>query len=255
MRDSIVNVDLNLHKCKSLVLLSLFFSLIIVVTSSIFSFSVYALDVNNASTLITSSNDNPKVDYYFQHGNVFDIKRECFYSGAPCNSSVIMCYLTVYATSSNSTLIMNGSAMKGQTNFYNMTVYNTTLSNGNYRCAMYCSDGISSGSEIFYIQINQTGDDRGNSLFLILSLAGVLVLGFGILFKNEYIGFIAGAIFIVTGVYVMIYGFANLSDMYTRTISYACIGLGFIFEIAAGYKVAEETGITSGGIFSGDSWE
>jgi hypothetical protein len=147
--------------------------------------------------------------------------------------------------------------MSGQLNFYNYTFSDTTLPLGIYRNSMYCSDGINSGSEIFYFRINQTGDNRTSTLFLILALGSVIVLGFGVLFQNEYIGFIAGGLFIVTGVYVMIYGFADLSDMYTRAIAYVSIGLGLIFEVAAGYKVAEETGLTerAGAIFSGSNWE
>lgn len=227
-------VNFSLHRKKSLILLSFFMILIFYSFSSLFLVS--ALNVNNDSSDVHSEIDVS----YFKHATIFDIKRECFYEGAPCNPGSVNCNLTVYSIDSQnySYLVMDGEVMTGNTNYYNKTVYDVSLPNGLYRGSMYCSDGVSHGSEIFYMEINQAGDGRGNSLFLILALAGVIVLAFGIFFENEYIGFIAGAIFIVTGIYVMIYGFSNLSDMYTRTISYACMGLGFIFEIAAGYKVA-----------------
>jgi hypothetical protein len=242
MRDSTNMVSKNLSNCKSLILpslLSIFLFLIVLSTNS-----VSALEVNNASAPYIDI--NTKDVYYFQHGSYFDVKRECFFNGAPCNVTEFMCYLTIYSSESNSTLILNGSAMSGQTNFYNKTVRYTNLSNGDYRCAMYCTDGTSSGSEIFYIQVNPTGDNRGIALFLVLALASAIVLVFGILFENEYIGFIAGALFIVTGVYVMIFGLSNLANMYTQAIAYVCIGLGFLFGIAAGYKVAENTNLVNG---------
>lgn len=202
---------------------------------------------------IVSAITNDEVSYFYPHGSPFDIKRECFYNGAHCNQTIFMCFLTVFAP--NQTNILNNTQMQGQVNYYNITIPYTDWPNGFYRSVMSCSDGINSGSEVFYFKINQTGDNRSLALFLILGIASFIVLFAAVLFQNEYMGFIAGALFIVTGIYVMIFGFSDLSDMYTRTIAYTCIGLGFIFEIAAGYKVAEETGITSGGIFSGDSWE
>jgi hypothetical protein len=202
---------------------------------------------------LVSAVSNDEISYFYKTGESFDVKRECFFNGAPCNVTIFMCYLTTYYP--NQTILLNGSVMSGQTNFYNKTFYDTTYPLGIYRNSMYCTDGINSGSEIFYFMVNQTGDNRNDTLFLILVLGSVIILGFGILFQNEYIGFISGSLFIITGVYVMIYGFANLSDMYTRSISYVSIGLGLIFSIAAGYKVAEETGITDGGIFTGDNWE
>lgn len=79
------------------------------------------------------------------------------------------------------------------------------------------------------------------SLFLVIILGSIIILGFAFFAENEWLGFIAGIGFIIAGIYVMIYGLEYRADMYTRTISFICIGLGFLFEIAAGYKVAEET--------------
>jgi hypothetical protein len=202
---------------------------------------------------LTSAVADDDISYFFKHGEAFNITRECFYNGAYCNQSSFTCYITIIAP--NQTIILNNSLMTGAINYYSKVIPDTNWPNGVYRNTMTCSDGINSGSEVFYFKINQSGDSRTNALFLILSLGSVIVLGFGILFQNEYIGFVAGALFITTGVYVMIFGFADLADIYTRSIAYVCIGLGLIFEVAAGYKVAEETGITSGGVFSGDNWE
>jgi len=205
---------------------------------------------------LASAVSNDDISYFYTHGEPFNVTRECFYNGAYCNTSAFSCYLTIFA--SNQTIpILNNSLMIGTPTYYFVEIPYTDWPNGIYRCSMSCSDGINSGSEIFYFRINQTGDNRTSTLFLILALGSVIVLALGILFQNEYIGFVSGALFIVTGIYVMIYGFANLSDLYTRSISYVCIGLGLIFEVAAGYKVAEETGLTekAGAVFSGDNWE
>lgn len=85
-------------------------------------------------------------------------------------------------------------------------------------------------------------------LFLFLVGLGILVLLFAFLMENEWLGFVSGVLFIVAGVYIMIYGLVGLASLYTRAIGYALIGLGLLFEIAAGYKVAEEArGFNSSG--------
>jgi len=195
------------------------------------------------------------ISYFFKHGEKFDLKRECYYNGAPCNVTTYMCYITTYYP--NGSLLLNGSAMSGQTNFYNKTFYSTTYPLGVYRNSMYCTDGTLSGSDSFYFRINQTGDGRTDSLFLILALGSVIVLGLAFIFQNEYIGFIAGALWITLGVYTIIFGFSDLADMYTRTIGYVSIGLGAIFIIASGYKVAEETNFSDsvGGIDYSWNWK
>jgi hypothetical protein len=193
---------------------------------------------------LVSAVTNNDVSYFFKKGESFDIKRECFYNGAPCDHSVFNCNVTIYYT--NNSIFVNNQIMTGQDTFYNYTIYDTTQPIGFYRCSMHCTDGVNSGSEIFYFKINQSGDNRNLSLFLILSFSSIILLFLAVVWQQEYIGFIAGALFIVTGIYVMIYGFADLADDYTRAIAYVCIGIGLICEVSAGYKIAEETGFANG---------
>lgn len=85
-------------------------------------------------------------------------------------------------------------------------------------------------------------------LFMILALLSLLLLILAFVAENEWLGFLAGTLFIITGVYAMIYGVASLSSLYTRAIAFTFIGLGIIFEVAAGYKVAEQAkGFSSAG--------
>lgn len=86
-------------------------------------------------------------------------------------------------------------------------------------------------------------------LFLILAILGLIILILAIVASNEWLGFISGTLFIVDGIYVMIYGLASLSSLYTRAIAFTLLGLGFMFGIAAGYKVAEQArgGFSSAG--------
>jgi hypothetical protein len=217
--------------------------------------NVLALTMFIFSLQIISAISSDEISYYYKRGQAFEVNRECFYNGAYCNQSAFNCYLTTYAP--NQSLIKNNSLMTGHVNYYSLTVIETNLPNGIYRNSMTCSDGINQGSEIFYFEINNTGDSRGLSLFLVLAFASIIVLGFAVVFKNEYIGAIAGMLWITLGVYAIIFGFASISDMYTRTIGYTSIGMGAIFLIASGYKISEDTNTNenAGGIEFADDFD
>jgi hypothetical protein len=216
--------------------------------------NVLALTMFMFSLQIISAISSDQISYYYKRGQSFEINRECFYNGAYCNQATFNCYLTTYAP--NQSLIKNNSLMTGYVNYYSLIVTQTNLPNGIYRNSMTCSDGTNQGSEIFYFEINNTGDSRGLSLFLVLAFASIIVLGFAVVFKNEYIGFIAGMLWVTLGVYAIIFGFASISDMYTRTIGYTSIGMGAIFLIASGYKVAEDTNTgDAGGIEFADDFD
>lgn len=211
--------------------------------------------INLMSIVSVSAITNDEVSYFYPHGSPFDIKRECFYNGAHCNQTIFMCFLTVFAP--NQTTILNNTQMQGQINYYNKTVPYTDWPNGFYRSVMSCSDGTNSGSEVFYFKINPTGDNRTDSLFLILAFGSVIILGLAFLMQNDYIAFISGTLWITLGIYTLIFGFSSITDLYTRTIGYVSLGLGMIFIIYAGYKIAEDTNFSesAGGMNFKDGFE
>jgi len=75
------------------------------------------------------------------------------------------------------------------------------------------------------------------TVFLIICFCAIMLLGIAFLTGNEYLGFLAGAVFIVGGVYAMIYGISDFADDYTRMLAVVLIGIGLMFEIAVGYQV------------------
>lgn len=90
-----------------------------------------------------------------------------------------------------------------------------------------------------------TDSDLG--LFLILALAAVIILMIAVITRSEYMGFIAGALLIVTGVYTMIYGVSGFASFYTQAIALICLGLGFIFLLASAYSAISDAGFFSRG--------
>ena len=178
-------------------------------------------------------------DYTFKFGEDAKLIASCDINGVPCDPVLASCNLTLRKDIDNS-YVVNFQPMS--INFggdINYTVNNNDLDIGDYSGKINCIQAGENKTATFTAQVNPTGDARGYGLFLILALSALLLLGGGILLENEYVGFIAGTLFIVTGVYSMIYGIGGLADLYTRAIAFSSIGLGFIFAIAAGYKVVE----------------
>jgi hypothetical protein len=78
------------------------------------------------------------------------------------------------------------------------------------------------------------------TLILLLGLFALSLLGLSYMLENEYISFISGCLFLVLGIYTMIYGITALSDIYTRTIAFVSLGLGIILTIASAYGLVEK---------------
>jgi len=86
----------------------------------------------------------------------------------------------------------------------------------------------------FYI--STTGDARGTTLPLFLAISGLILFIIAIWIENEWIGFIAGSLFIIDGIYLMVYGLNSIADTYTRALAFVALGFGLIIVIAAGYE-------------------
>lgn len=184
-------------------------------------------------------------DYTFEYSKNADFKFSCDSDGLPCNASEVDCYLTLRAP--DNSYLLNSVLMSIQDNGdarYIIPANNISEISPAYSGKVYCHNGAIGNTETFTMEINGTGEDRGMGLFIILALASLLVIGLAIIAENEYIGFMGGALFIITGVYSLIYGIGNLSNMYTQAIAYVAIGLGFLFLIAAGYKAADGGGVS-----------
>ena len=104
---------------------------------------------------------------------------------------------------------------------------------GDYPTQLYCFDSSGNSSSEPYIHVTSTG--RDNSLFIIILMFS-LACFFLILtmFVNEEIFvYISGLLFLIIGIFTMIFGLEDLSDLYTRAISYITLGLGMLFTLGA----------------------
>lgn len=142
----------------------------------------------------------------------------------------------------NSSFALNTPTSMTKNGFdYNYS-YSLTSAIGAYLVYGACDQNGINTPWSYKFDITPTGGDRLNSLgiFIILILFSIALLGMALIFKNGYVGFIAGCLFLVTGVYVMIYGLGNLNDTWTRAVSYTVLGMGLIFCISAGIEIIGE---------------
>ena len=75
-----------------------------------------------------------------------------------------------------------------------------------------------------------------NPILLILGILALVLVLFGALKGIPWLGFIGSVLFILIGLYTMIYGFDNVTDLYTRSVALVLIGMGFIFMISSAYE-------------------
>jgi len=61
------------------------------------------------------------------------------------------------------------------------------------------------------------------------------------LWKNDYmIGFVAGTLILVIGVYSLIYGIGDFNDWLTRSFGYVHLGLGLLICFLSGLEQIQE---------------
>ena len=162
--------------------------------------------------------------YYYKYGEDVVINRECFIEGDYCDLG-FNCSLTVFHA--NTTAIINNTLMTWHSTYYNLT-FVTLIDNGLYRASMMCTNSTSHGSNIFYFQVNPTGDERGIEIPLTLLIVSFVLFFLGTRLENNIFIFLSAILFCATGMYMLIYGFGQIFNEYTRIISGVLIGIGLI---------------------------
>ncbi len=75
-----------------------------------------------------------------------------------------------------------------------------------------------------------------NPVLLILVILSLIFLVIGAYYRIASFGFIGSILLILSGVYTMIYGFNNYTDLYTRGAAVALIGLGIVVMFVSAYE-------------------
>lgn len=205
---------------------------------SIFMVGILVALITLTLVSAASSISISRLAYSYRAGAPVPIQNPCYYNGNNCPPTT-SCNLTVFDP--DNTVLVNNQPMTYGTTFFNYTLPNNNYTIGTYKCDMVCSYAGISGSQRFYLDIGTGGNQ---SLFIILSIGSLLLLLLAVVLKNNYIGFIASTLFILTGLYALIYGVGDLlGNMYTTAIGWILLGLGIFFMISAAYSSIAEGGL------------
>lgn len=152
-------------------------------------------------------------------------QNECILIPQTCASCS---YVNITILRGNETIIDNQAMSKsGATWTYNFC---ETSELGRYDINGFGDlEGIATGFNSLYFEVKNSNN------FIFYTLIGLAILFFvsTLFVSEEFFVYISGVLFLVSGIYVMINGIDVVNDLYSRAISYICIGLGMLFTIGA----------------------
>lgn len=176
--------------------------------------------------------------FFIKQATDFDVKVSCENAGGFCSGASV-CFLTT--SYPNSTVLINNQSMTNSNNGY----FNYTLSQGQtsvigeYSARTGCEDGNASATTTFTYEVNPTGLEATSVLdnpeVILLFLLSLTLLGLGIYFENSAIGFMGSVTLLLSGIYTMIYGLNNVTNLYTQGVGITLIALSLIFMFASAF--------------------
>jgi len=136
----------------------------------------------------------------------------------------------------NSTIIITEQPMTKVGHTFNYSFCNTNT------IGIYIYDYYDSEGNVYVndFEITSTGKSSNNKIPIYLLISGLVLLILGYLFESPPIGFFSGILFILVGTFLMIYGFENITDLYTRGFALVIIGFGMTISFLAGYSWLDE---------------
>lgn len=92
----------------------------------------------------------------------------------------------------------------------------------------------------YELKITSSGEDDisilENSLVIFLVFLALIFLILGVKLNQIIFGFIASILFILAGMRVMIYGFSNVSNLYTQGAALTLLGIGIIIMFVSAFE-------------------
>ena len=142
-------------------------------------------------------------------------------------------------TNSESTIVLTEVIMTKDDTYYNYTFCNTTTL-GKYTVNGFGDEGGTLDTWEYYFYITETGKEEvsvfNNPLILILIAMALIFLFIGIKTETIWFGFISAIMFLLCGLYTTIYGFNDITNMYTQGIGITLIGVGIVILFVSIYE-------------------
>lgn len=175
----------------------------------------------------------------YKQNSIVELKVPCSYNGTFCDTTAL-CNITINYP--NSSLLVDDGNMTNTGNGMPFYLLPDTSITGVYLynsecCQADACDSYSSSFEITPSGIIQTSILE-NPVIIIFITLGIILLILGIYLSAPAFAFLGALMFLLSGIYTMIYGFNNVADLYTRGIALTLIGIGFIFMFLTVYEWA-----------------
>jgi len=175
-----------------------------------------------------------------EQGKIITLVQNCLTS-TYSNISRISYPNRTFAINSQTLMIKNGDDYS-----YN---FSNTITPGNYIVYGVCDESGTKTNWVYDFYVNPTGRTSGsvfdNSfLIIILGIALLLTIA-GIITKEATFGFIGSILFLIIGIYTMIYGFDDVTNMYTRSVAIVFIGIGIVTMFSSAYEFIETGGVSN----------
>ena len=135
----------------------------------------------------------------------------------------------------NGTVAVSNQAMSKTASTFNYTFCNTSTT-GTYIYDYFTDEGKVYVNDFEITPMGKLG------VLIFLAVFAFIFIGLGIGLKMPPLGFIGAILLVLAGMYTMIYGLCDVSNLYTRGIAISLLGLGAIFIISSAYEWLTEGG-------------
>jgi hypothetical protein len=179
----------------------------------------------------------------FKAGQPIELVQLCDNGATLCSGCNIS-----YVNYPNSTIFLSNVNMTKRTSDFSY-IMNPSYVLGTYNVGGNCYDATMVKTWTYDFTITPSEGAENNTLtFIILASLAIILLLISFIFSNLIFAFLSGLSFSGAGVYAMIYGFGNITNLYTQIAALIIIGLGLIITIVSALEFLDEM---SGGQFEG----
>ncbi|MFA5395265.1 MAG: hypothetical protein WC346_04525 [Methanogenium sp.] len=155
-------------------------------------------------------------------------------TGVPLDNSSAICVLHLYNQNGSHEIIEDNMDF-GLTSYdFFLNIKGSNFSSpGIYPYVLACfgTGYVESGVCSSHLEVTSTGLNSNNKVLLFLLGFSVILLVLGFIFKSPPVGFISGILLCMSGIYIMIYGFGNIADLYTQAFALVTLGFGLLMMI------------------------
>jgi len=164
-------------------------------------------------------------------------------NGLPLLNTQADCFLHLYTIDGNHTF-EGQLGLDGNGQDWDIFIAPGNFSTlGQHSLYIWCNGSAFGGEAKETFEVTPAGftsalDSANYKLFILLILISVGLFLLAYLLDSDWMIFLSGILWILTGMYGMIYGIGNLANLYTQGVSGILIAVGLVFLIASIFNLS-----------------